>query len=101
MMTEKEIKQMTESELSLRLETAFRRFMGDSYVSRDLICRNPTEAIETGLNWLYAAGVIEKSEYTMMREEYNYDSDPLTKIISEPFGKEALCELVDRLNFMK
>ena len=100
-MTEKEIERMTEAELSLRLESAFRRFMGTSCVSRDLICQNPTEAIQIGLNWLYAEGIIVKDDVAMMSEEYRYDSASLAEVMSDSFGRKVLCELVDRINFMK
>lgn len=93
---------MTEVDLSLRLEAAFRRLTnGNIIVSRDLICRAPTEAIALGLEQLYARNIIGAEDVAAMGEEYDFGKASLREVMAESLNVEALKELIARLNAMK
>lgn len=93
---------MTEVELSLRLETAFRRLTNDSIiVSRDLICRAPTEAIILGIEQLYARNIISTEDVSAMSEEYDFGKASLREVMTDSLNVEALEELIARLNATK
>lgn len=84
-------------QLSLKLEYAFRVFSDSMNISRDAISNSPTEAIETGLGWLYANGIITKSDLSMMCQEYNWGTMSLREAMASSNAEEKICELISRL----
>lgn len=87
-------------QLSLELETVFKLFSCDMPFDRDTICINPTEAVEKGLQWLYADGIINEQEFSMMCEEYNWGTMTLEEAITNCNAEETISELIRRLEIM-
>lgn len=87
-------------QLSLELEDAFKLFSCDMSFDRDTICINPTEAVETGLRWLYAEGIINEQDFTMMCEEYNWETMTLEEAVTNCNAEETISELICRLKIM-
>lgn len=87
-------------QLSLKLEAAFKLFSCDMPFDRDTICIKPTEAVEAGLRWLYADGIINEQDFSMMREEYSWGTMTLEDAVTNCNAEETICELIRRLEKM-
>lgn len=57
--------------------------------------------LELGLSRLYAENLIEKSEINAWVEEYSFDGKTLREIVADDGNREALEELIRRLNALK
>lgn len=66
----------------------------------DTIRINPTEAVEAGLRWLYADGIINEQDFSMMCEEYNWGSMTLEEAVLNCNAEDSICELICRLKIM-
>ncbi len=85
---------------AIKLETAFRR--GDNCpFSADEFETDFQGTLELGLSRLYAANLIEKSEINAWVEEYSFDGKTLREIVADDGNREALEELIRRLNALK
>lgn len=92
---------MTELEMAMRIEHAFRRFSDNMNVSHDLISRSPTVAIENGLNWVYAQGFIGSEDLADLLQIYNFGSATLNEVMKDHFVVESLQGLIQQLNYLR
>lgn len=85
---------------ALKLETAFRR--GDNCpFSADKFETDFQGTLELGISKLYAENLIEKSEINVWMEEYSFGGKRLREIVADDGNREALEELIRRLNALK
>lgn len=85
---------------ALKLETAFRK--GDNCpFSADAFESKFQETLEQGLLRLSAENLIESSEINAWVEEYAFDGKKLREIVADDGNREALEELIRRLNALK
>lgn len=89
---------MTPVECALRLESAFSRLLGTTYVMQAEFNHTPTAAIERSFGYLLAEGIIKRDELSTLLAEYNFGSDNLSIILAEDSQKERILELLQRLN---
>lgn len=79
-------------EISIRLETAFGKFMGTNKISSDEFCIHPTEAIERGLTYLSADNRIDNLTYLL--EYCNFGDLSLEEICKDDHLVYILNDLI-------
>lgn len=87
-------------EYALKLETAFRVY--DSIpVSADDFQSNYYSALENGLEYLLAQGIISSTDINRWMEEYGFANLSLNEIILDSAKKDALDEMLKELDLMR
>lgn len=82
---------MTELELAVSLETAFRKFGYDIPFDSDAIRNRLGETIIEGLCFLRTAEIINDNELTEHKENYKlWGNMPLCDVLGEPGGEDQL-----------
>lgn len=89
-------------ELSMRIETAFRKFGYEFSVARGTISASPAESIQEGFRWLQLIGVISKGELDEHLPNYQWDSKrDLAGLMSDASCVEQLDALLRNLDYWK
>lgn len=89
-------------ELSMRIETAFRKFGYEFSIARSTIYSKPVESIQDGLRWLQLIGVISKYELDEHLPNYQWDSNyDLPELMNDAFCMEQLDALLRNLDYWK
>lgn len=89
-------------ELSMRIETAFRKFGYEFSVARGTISASPAESIQEGLRWLQLIGVISKGELDEHLPNYQWDTNlDLSALMSDASCAEQLDALLHNLDYWK
>lgn len=84
--------------LSLWIETYFKRFGYNLSFDRDGIVTNPTECINSGLQTLRDVGVINNGEYLEHIRQYNWGMDGLETVLKDANNVVQLLSLIRCLN---
>ncbi len=85
-------------QLSQKIEHGFSKFGYPLPFERDLISRNPTAAIESGLLHLSAIGAISDEERSEHIGNYQWGESSLSEVASSPDGLEQLNVLLRNLD---
>lgn len=86
---------------SMKLEAAFNSFSLEEKFTADAFRSRPTEAIEDGLNWIMGSGIISKTDFLIMCQNFDFGNLSLRDIISDELNKEKLDDLLNQLENLK
>lgn len=90
---------MTPLQLSLSIETAFRKFPYAPPFDRDSIEIRPAESIQEGLFWLVAIGAISKDEMLEHLPNYNWGNVRLSELMNDSSCMENIGALLRNLDY--
>ena len=80
------------------MEHIFRKIHPDIPLDADSFDIHPREALEDGLGYLLADGLIQKEDFSEMLETYDFGDENLTAFFNRPDGKEQYEELIRRIS---
>lgn len=92
---------MSEHFYALQLEMAFRTAYPEIELDADSFSIRPKEALEEGLQYFWADGVIRKEECARLMAEFDFEDKTLLDFIAKDGGEERVQELINRLKEMR
>ena len=88
---------MTMKEYAMRLENIFRYSRTTDYIPASAFESTPAEALESGLSYWLAAGLIESADIPFMVESANFGSSSLREYLENEGNHMALADLLSQL----
>ena len=89
---------MTHHYYAHQMEQIFEKIHPSMPLNADSFDIRPREALEDGLGYLLADGLIQKENFLEMLETYDFGDENLTAFFNRPDGKEQYEELIRRIS---
>ncbi len=89
---------MTHHYYAHQMEQIFKKIHPSMPLNADSFDIRPREALEDGLGYLLADGLIQKENFLEMLETYDFGDENLTAFFNRPDGKEQYEELIRRIS---
>lgn len=83
---------------AIRMEKIFGKIHPSIPLDADSFYIRPKEALEDGLGYLYADGLIQKEDISDFMETYDFGDENLSTFFNRPDGKEQYEELIRRIS---
>ena len=88
---------MTMKEYAMRLENIFRYSRTTDYIPASAFESTPAEALESGLSYWLATGLIESADIPFMVESANFGSSSLREYLENEGNHMAMVDLLSQL----
>lgn len=83
---------------AIQMEKVFKKIYPSIPLDADSFDIRPREALEDGLGYLYADGLIQKEDISDFMETYDFGDENLSAFFKKSDGKEQYEELLRRIS---